>query len=139
MVSAISDGIVAALAEAFDCPVYTERVEQGLEEPCFFVRCEAFSQQRALGARYHARHEFCISYFPKERENREEAGAVYERLLRMLEYIEVAGELTRGTGMQGEIAEGVLAFRVHYDFYVRRWEEEPAAMGEMEINNEAKG
>lgn len=119
MIGALVDGIVAALRRGFGYPVYTETVRQGLEAPCFSVLCVSPAQEQVIGRRYLRRHLFCVYYFPSDTGGRAELDAVYEALLGLLEYISVEGDLLRGTRMAAGTEDGVLVFRVHYDFHVR--------------------
>ena len=46
--------------------IYTEEVEQGFCEPCFFIQCLSQSEKDKLSERFLAQHSFVISYFPKK-------------------------------------------------------------------------
>ncbi len=118
---------------------YTESVEQKLTEPCFFISCLKSESRPFLGRRYFSENQFCIQYFPvdKDRE-KEECNAVAERLFSCLEYVEVTGDLIRGTKMKGEVVDGVLNFFVNYDFFFYK-AADPIPMETLERDIKAKG
>ena len=95
--------------------IYTEEVEQGFCEPCFFIQCFSQSEKDKLSERFLAQHSFVISYFPKK--GNAECWQVQKKLQYLLYYITLEeGSLLRGTNRKGNITEGVLQFFVNYDF-----------------------
>lgn len=121
MINSIIESISISLYTEFgdDYTIYTESIEQGLQEPCFFVFCINPTNQLFLGKRYFRENGFCIQYFPKdENQAKQEGNAVAERLYSCLEYISVSRKLLRGTKMKYQIVDGVLNFFVNYDFFV---------------------
>ena len=126
MINSIIEGISISLNAEFgdNYTTYTESVEQGLKEPCFFVFCINPTNRVFLGKRYFKTNQMCIQYFPVDKDRKkEECNAVSERLFDCLEYITVSGDLVRGTKMNAEIVDGVLNFFVNYDFYVYKKED----------------
>ena len=105
MVEKIIDGISQVLHETFgeDYDIYTESVEQGLEEPCFSILCLEPSREPLLGRRYFQTNPFCIHFFPSEKEKMAQCNKVREQLFDSLGMITVDGDLTRGTAMKSEI------------------------------------
>jgi len=121
MINSIIESISISLNAEFGdgYTIYTESVGQGLQEPCFFVSCINPSSRPFLGKRYFRENQFCLQYFPADTDRaREECNAVAERLYTCLEYISVAGNLTRGTKMSYEVVDDVLNFFVNYDMFV---------------------
>ena len=120
MIQSIIDAICLAIHNEFgnDYEIYTESVEQGLEEPCFFVLCLNPTKEKFLGNRYFRTNQFCIHYFPQSNDKRTECLEILERLFDALEIIEVDGDSIRGTNMKSEMDEGVLHFFVNYDFFM---------------------
>ena len=120
MINKIIDGISVAINSEFgdSHEVYTEDIEQGLEEPCFSILCLNPTINQVLRKRYFRTNQFCIHYFPSSSEKRSECHAVAERLMNTLETITVDGDLCRGTDMHSEVTDGVLSFFVNYDMYV---------------------
>ena len=120
MINGIIDGISVAINAEFTdkYEIYTESIEQGLQEPCFAILCLNPTLEQFLGKRYFRTNQFCIHYFPSSSEKRFECNEVMERLFSALEYITVGGDLIRGTEMHCEFTDGVLSFFVNYDMFV---------------------
>ena len=121
MINSIIEAISISLNAEFgdEYTTYIESVEQGLKEPCFFVFCINPTSRVFLGNRYFGQNQFCLQYFPVDKDKaREECNAVAERLYSCLEYITITGDFIRGTKMKCEMADGVLNFFVNYDFFV---------------------
>lgn len=121
MINSIIKSISVSLNAEFgdDYNIYMESVEQGLNEPCFFVFCINPINRLFLGKRYFRENLFCIQYFPSDRDKvKEECNMIAERLFLCLEYITVDGDLTRGIKMKYEVSDGVLNFFVNYDLFV---------------------
>ncbi|MBR5584088.1 MAG: hypothetical protein IKW21_06130 [Lachnospiraceae bacterium] len=120
MINKIIDGISVALNEEFGdgYEIHTERIEQGLVEPCFSILCIKPSESQVLGKRYFKQNQFCIYYYPESDEKNKENLSVIERLFSCLEMINVDGDMVRGTNMDSEITDDVVAFMVNYDMHV---------------------
>ena len=123
MINSIIVGISISLNAEFgdEYTIYTESVEQGLKEPCFFVSCISPNHRVFLGKRYFSQNQFCLQYFPTNQDRaKEECNTVAERLFLCLEYITVSGDLIRGSKMYCEMVDGVLNFFVNYDLFLYR-------------------
>ena len=134
------DAIAEALFQEFGIKyeIYTDKVEQGLTEPCFFVRCLNPTKNRHLGLRYRRTNQFSVQYFPSTAEVHEECASVLERLFECLEDIFLSGKPIHGTDLNGEVTDGILNFTVNYDGFVLKTEEQ-TNMEDLEILAEAKG
>lgn len=123
VINKIIRGIANAVYNEFgeNYRIYTENIEQGLDAPCFSIVCISPGVKQFLGARYKGEYLFALHYFPKNSENaRAECYNVIERLYSVLEYIEVDGDLMRGTNTSASITDGVVSFIVHYDMFFYR-------------------
>lgn len=141
MINSIITAISQALDTEFgdDYAIYAEDVAQGLQEPCFFIACINPTSRFFLNRRHFRSNQFCLQYFPADiNRAREECNAVAERLYWCLEWISVAGDLTRGTQMRYEVIDNVLHFFVNYDMFVYRLDNTPA-MSELTENVSVKG
>ena len=140
MISKIVDGICIALNAEFGdtYKIYTESIEQGLQEPCFSVLCVNPTNELFLGKKYFRQNLFCIQYFPSSNDKYEECMEVLERLYDCLEIISVGDDSQRGTQMHGEVVDGVLNFFVNYDMFVYRVESVDD-METLELNQKAEG
>lgn len=141
MINAIIEAISVALNGEFgdSYEIHMEEIEQGLEEPCFFIFCLNPSNDLFLGKRYFRTNPFCIQYFPESSEKQRECNGVAERMYDCLEYITMDGdsEPIRGTKMKHEVVDNVLNFFVNYDCFVYKVEEQ-TAMGEMKLDTAVK-
>lgn len=117
----ISNAIYAEFGDGYK--IYTESIEQGLEEPCFLITCIKPKGSQYLGRRYLREHLFMIQYFSAGDEPRTECMDVQDRLYDALEFITVSGSLRNGTDMEGEVIDGVLNFQVNYKFFAERSED----------------
>lgn len=98
---------------------YTEKVKQGLKEPCFFISCINPTHNLFLGKRYFRENQFCIQYFPADKSReKEECNEVAERMEFCLEWLNVTGDLVQGIRMRYEVVDGVLNFFVNYNLFV---------------------
>nr|DAL93838.1 MAG TPA: tail completion protein [Caudoviricetes sp.] len=144
MLNKIITGISQALDTEFNSDneeytIYTENVEQGLDEPCFFIFGLKPSNKQLVGNRYKRTYPFDIHYFPKDEDNyNNEINEVTERLFTALEYITVDG-LVRGTNMNAEIVDNVLHFFVDFNMIVRKEVEPIPTMGSLTIKQKLGG
>lgn len=142
MINSIIEGISIAINTEFGerYMIYTESVEQGLKEPCFFISCLNPTSKVFLGERYFRTNQMCIQYIPTNTSvEKEECNAVTERLFNCLEYITVGEDLIRGSKMSSEIVDGVLNFFVNYDLFTLRLRNKEDAMHEVLRNVSVKG
>ena len=140
MINKIIDGISEAINQEFGdgYDIYTESIEQGLEEPCFSILCLNPTNDLFLGKRYKRTNQFMIQFFPASDEKNKECNAVMDRLFDCLETITVQGDLTMGTKMNGEMVDGVLNFQVNYDMFVYKVESLDNKMDSYSVNTDAR-
>ena len=136
----LMDAIAEALFQEFgsDYEIYTNKVEQGLEEPCFMIRLLNPTKNLHLGRCYKRTNQFSIQYIPSTMEAQEECISVMERLFECLENVILHGKPVHGTELHGEIIDGIITFIVNYDGFVLK-KEEQNNMEDLEILTEAKG
>ena len=118
IVKAISLALNAEFGENYK--IYTEGLEQEMENPCFFIICDAPRNALFFGKKYFRSNIFCIQYIPYTEDIRAECNGVTERLFECLEYIKVDDRLIRGKKMEPEVKDGILYFFLNYDFFVYR-------------------
>lgn len=119
MLNDIVDGISIRLNELFgdSCEIYTEDMEQDIADQCFFVNTLETSQSEALGNRKHRGYPFNLTYISKG--GKRDLRTAADKLTAGMELIRLPDDsLMRGTGMHGEIVDGVLQFFVEYNAYV---------------------
>ena len=123
MLDKIVDGMIQKLNKAFgdDYKIYTESPQQGLQEPCFFIKLNSSTNTKQVGERYSRENLFCIQYFPESKDNPKiECYKMLDELYLAMEHIEVDGYLQQGIGMHGELVDGVLHFFVNYNMLVKK-------------------
>lgn len=140
MIQDIIDGISMAIGTEYDrtFKVYTESIEQGLDEPCFSIFCLNASDVKNAGTRRNRTYPFIIRYFPASDEPIAECLTVMESLYDLLSIIDVGASRLRGTGMDGSIVDGVLQFQVTYAFFLLASKAE-TSMEELEVNTNGYG
>lgn len=121
IIDAISMSINSEFGDGYE--IYTESIEQGLEEPCFSIFCLNPTNRLYMNKRYFRTNQFCIQYFPSTDEPKAECNSVLEKLYECLELIDMNGDSIRGTSMKGEIVNGVLNFFVNYNIFMHKVEE----------------
>lgn len=105
-----------------ELPVYDEAVEQGMQQPCFFVLLMEGNQARGINRRRQRFNSFDVHYFPDRdaAAPREACELMAERLYAEIEYLTGSEGGYRGTGMRHEIVDGVLYFFVQYNYHLFR-------------------
>lgn len=131
-------GLAQKLDQLFGYEIYTDEVEQGLNEPCFFIVCLTGRQEQEIGTLYEREQAFDIHYFPQAHKPTREINDVADTLHMELEYITVDGNLVRGSKMRHEVIDGVLHFFVNYDIRIRKVVEPGPYMEDLEINERVK-
>lgn len=133
------DAIAEALFQEFGSgyKIYSEKVEQGLIEPCFLIRCLNPTKNLFLGRCYKRTNQFGVQYISSTAEANEECASVLERLFECLENVVLSGKPVHGTELHGEITDGILTFTVNYDGFVLKTEERPI-MEDLEIRQNRK-
>ncbi len=137
MLTDILDGVNQRLKELFgkDAVIYTDAVEQGLKEPCFFVGFLEPSEKPVTGCRYYRNIGMYIQYLPgRPAQINRELYRVSDILMDGMETITLKnGDVLRGTGRSGRISDGVLNFFVNYNLFVIKTVAHSPGMGEIEV------
>lgn len=147
MINKIVDGISKAINKEFgnNYEIYTDGVEQGLNEPCFSIVSLKPTNNLFKQNKYYRTNPFCIHYFPSSKEKRTECQQIIEKLYLALEYIEIEETFNdnkiksnvMGTEMNAEYDDGVLHFFVNYNMYVEKLEEK-TPMDSYDYNTDVK-
>lgn len=141
MVNKLIDAISIKLNQVFGDGkrIYSELVQQGLKEPCFFITVLNPAQNQVVGLRYFVEHPFDIHYFPATLGNNEEIQDMASQLFDALEYITLIDcDLVRGNKMHYEKVDGVLHFFVKYNMFIKKVVESDN-METLTVNNDMKG
>lgn len=135
MVNDIIGGIAIKIDSLFDdAVIYTEGIEQGFREPCFFIKLLRASQKQIFNNRYYLEHSLDVHFFPGAADKNNEMYEVATKLAE-LEYITSGGSLLRGTKMSYEAVDGVLHYFVQYNYFVYLTQEEVEKMQSISVNN----
>jgi len=121
--SAVSTAVYNAFGDGYE--IYTDRVTQGLHEPCFLVSCLSGTRGVDLGRRYARTAQFSVQYFPRVEGDCAEIADALERLLEALDTIEADGCLLHGKDITGTPHDGMLTVTAIYDGFVLREETLP--------------
>lgn len=133
--SAVSTAVYNAFGDEYE--IYTDRVTQGLHEPCFLISCLSGTRGVDLGRRYARAAQFSVQYFPKVEGDSAEINSAFEKLLEALEAIEADGCLLHGKDITGTPHDGMLTVTASYDGFVLR-EEEQTEMQSVTTQTNAK-
>ena len=142
MINDIISGVTAAIGKEFGegYEIYTENVEQGLKEPCFFVMVLEPSLKRYIGNRYLLTVPLDVHYFPAGKRQKADINDAVMRLQCILERISLLnGDLLNGSDMHFEIVEDVLHFFTTYKMVVKYSTEPVDDMGSFKFNGHIKG
>ncbi|MFJ8064904.1 DUF6838 family protein [Psychrobacillus sp. NPDC096426] len=134
VITAISIKLYETFGEAYE--IYTESIEQGFQEPAFFIALLNPDINQIVGNRYHETLPFDIHYFGR---GNMDAYSTLDKLMNEMEYIKLLNrDLLRGTKMKGEVVDGVLHFFVHYNFHVYKATDPVPMMEELQIISNKK-
>lgn len=120
MIKAIRYGITTALHAMFgdEYNIYIDKLEQGYENPCFFVSLVDWYSDELIMGREKVHTQFNVTFFPRnEDEPTDECYEMIPKLRECLRMIELEnGDLHRGIDMDAKVADGLVQFYVTYNF-----------------------
>ena len=136
MIKEIISSISDALHKAFgaDIDVYKEQVEQGLEAPCFLIRCLEPSMNRDLNHRFKKSILFSIQYFPETDKKQDECTEALEKLFDIMADLPYDGKVIHGGNMNGEITDGVLTFTISYEMFMLKYSKPAPTMDDLKVS-----
>ena len=139
MLNEIVNGIGLKLSKSFNgIDIHKEELEQGFEEPCFFIDLLNPSEKQIIGNRYLRSYLFDIAYFPKKKSSGE-IFEVLDKLYSVLEYIELDdGTLIRGIERSSREEDRILHFFITYEMFIYKLDEEKPKMKKLDVNNGLK-
>lgn len=140
MINAIISAISASIYDEFGggYEIYKEKIEQGLKEPCFLLNSLSQSSKQFFSARYKKNNLFSIQYFPSTNEVKAECNDVAERLNNCLEWIDVNGDLIRGTNSNSEVQDDILNYSINYNVFTISKSKNDELISEYSIENDVK-
>ncbi|WP_270739777.1 phage tail terminator family protein [Massilioclostridium coli] len=116
IISGISNALYNEFGEGYE--IYTQQIEQGLQQPCFLIASLSPSYSLFRDKRYRFQDTIAVQYFPLQVGDYIELNQILYRLFSCLEYITVDGDLIRGANMQGEQTDNILTFKIDFDLFL---------------------
>ncbi|WP_313803267.1 DUF6838 family protein [Cytobacillus sp.] len=135
----VIDAIAIKLHQTFgdSFTIYKDSIEQGFQEPCFFIALLEPDIKQIVGNRYHRTLPFDIHYFGHINAD---IYNVADNLLTSMEYIKcLNGDLLRGTKMSANLVDNVLHFFVSYNMFVCKDTTPEDSMEGISINGTVRG
>lgn len=135
MLNDIMISIADKLSGISQATIYTEKVPQGFNEPCFFILASSVNQLKDTGGRYKLDYNMIVQYFPLSKDSPNEENAdMAEQLYSLLEFITVGEDLVMGRDLHDETVNGVMYFYIRYPIRVVRNSTAAELMGEVKVN-----
>ncbi len=141
IVADIVDGISKSIGDSFgtDYRIYTENIEQGLHEPCFFIKVLNPSQAEFIGNRWKQTVPVDIHYYPNSKTKNAECHTTASQLWIVLKRINLLdGTMMNGWDMHYEIVDNVMHFFVIYKPIIRYIDPEKDKMQTISIDQKVK-
>lgn len=114
----IIKGVCKNLEKQFsDIPIYTERVNQGFDEPCIFVYLKNSQLNLFRDKRYYMKNTVCVEYFAPQQVENSSCGGVLEKICFSLEEIS-CDSIMRGSDIKCDIKDGALMVSCSYNMFV---------------------
>ena len=98
--------------------IYGEKVKQGFEEPCFFIKILSSGQDKELNRIYKRNISFDIHYFSDAADINSDCLDMADSLYEALEYVPLGNSLYRTNEMKHEVVDGVLHFLLQFNYKV---------------------
>lgn len=120
MIKAIRYGIASTMYEKFGekYNIYIDKIEQGYQNPCFFVSLVDWYSEPMLMGREKVHTQYNITFFPENEE--EPTDECYEMIRNLKDCLRIItlenGDKFRGIDMDAKVVDGLLQFYVTYNF-----------------------
>ena len=112
----ISDALNAKFGDTYN--VYYDSIEQGFENPCFFVSLVDWYSDPLIMGREKVHTQFNVTFYPQNED--EPTDECYEMIPNLKECLRMItlenGDMLRGIDMDAKVADGLLQFYVTYNF-----------------------
>lgn len=136
----LTDAMIISLDEKFPgLTAYDEKIKQGFEEPCFFIKILTSGQDKELNNRYKKRVLYDIHYFSDKEDINTDCNDVADKLYCILENINVNGRWYRASKMTHEIIDDVLHFNLQFDYHVVKSSQGPSKMNKLKVGVKVNG
>ena len=112
LIDAISKRLVEYFPESVP-NIYSENIEQGFSEPCFYISLINSTNKNKLGPGRSKRYKFDIMYFNNNLGN-DDLNTMGDKLSTVLEDIQIGDALIHGFDIEYEVKDNKLHFFVEY-------------------------
>lgn len=122
-INEILNGISSALFNSFKYPIYIDEIKADAQFPCFVIETLNTEQTHIMDIRYSRRNDFDIMFFISDddyiEDQQEQINPITEDLYFDLEYITLSdGSLLNGIDMSHRVTDGILHFKVSYEYHI---------------------
>lgn len=122
-INEIQNGIASILFKSFKYPIYIDEIKSDAQFPCFVIETLNTEQKHLLDIRYERRNDFDIMFFISDDDyievQQEQINPITEDLYFDLEYITLSdGSLLNGIDMSHRVTDGILHFKVSYEYHI---------------------
>nr|DAR20553.1 MAG TPA: tail completion protein [Caudoviricetes sp.] len=112
LIDAISKRLLEYFPESVP-NIYSENIEQGFNEPCFYISLINSTNKNKLGPGRSKRYKFDIMYFNNNLGN-DDLNTMGDKLSTVLEDIQIGDALIHGFDIEYEVKDNKLHFFVEY-------------------------
>ena len=124
-INEIQNGIASVLFKSFKYPIYIDEIKADAQFPCFVIETLNTEQTHIMDIRYSRRNDFDIMFFISDDDyieaQQEQINPITEDLYFDLEYITLSdGSLLNGIDMSHRVTDGILHFKVSYEYHILR-------------------
>ena len=112
LIDAISKRLLEYFPESVP-NIYSENIEQGFSEPCFYISLINSTNKNKLGPGRSKRYKFDIMYFNNNLGN-DDLNTMGDKLSTVLEDIQIGDALIHGFNIEYEVKDNKLHFFVEY-------------------------
>lgn len=122
-INEIQNGIASVLYKSFKYPIYIDEIKADAQFPCFVIETLNTEQTHIMDIRYSRRNDFDIMFFISDDDyieaQQEQINPITEDLYFDLEYITLSdGSLLNGIDMSHRVTDGILHFKVSYEYHI---------------------
>lgn len=137
LIDAISKRLLEYFPESVP-NIYSENIEQGFSEPCFYISLINSTNKNKLGPGRSKRYKFDIMYFNNNLGN-DDLNTMGDKLSTVLEDIQIGDALIHGFDIEYEIKDNKLHFFVEYPVLVSYEVEKVPKMASLEERIDING
>lgn len=99
---------------------YRENIKQGFKTPCFYIKVVEPYIEQGLNTDKKRVNKFVIQFINNENcQNKKEIYNIYEKLIYILDFINIDGKLYKGEKVKSIIEDNVLHFFINYNYHVK--------------------